>query len=38
LVRNAFESTPVPIKLNPRKLKQDDLRALFEELVVFSGG
>jgi alcohol dehydrogenase class IV len=33
LVRNAFESTPVPIKLNPRKIDEATMRELFEELV-----
>ncbi len=34
LVQNAYESTPVPIKLNPRRLREDDLRAIFAEIVV----
>ena len=33
LVRNAFDSTPVPIKLNPRKIDEAVMRELFEELL-----
>jgi len=34
LVRNAFESTPVPIKLNPCKIGEAELREVFERIVV----
>ncbi|MHC4400225.1 MAG: iron-containing alcohol dehydrogenase family protein [Planctomycetota bacterium] len=33
LVRNAYESTPVPIQLTPRKVDEAALRAMFEEVV-----
>lgn len=34
LVRNAFESTPVPITLNPRKIDEAIMREMFEKIVV----
>ena len=34
LVRNAFESTAVPIMLNPRKIDEAVMREMFEEVVV----
>lgn len=33
LVRNAYDSTPVPITLNPRKVSEEDLRELFNEVL-----
>lgn len=33
LVRNAFDSTPVPITLNPRKIDEAVMRKLFQELL-----
>ncbi|OHB86368.1 MAG: hypothetical protein A2V98_17045, partial [Planctomycetes bacterium RBG_16_64_12] len=33
LVRNAFESTPVPITLNPRKIDEAALEGLFREVL-----
>lgn len=33
LVQNAFESTPVPIKLSPRKIDEASLREMFQELL-----
>ena len=33
LVRNALESTAVPIKLNPRKVSEGDLREMFRGVV-----
>ena len=33
LVQNAFDSTPVPIKLNPRKIDQTIMRELFEQIL-----
>ena len=33
LVQNAFDSTPVPIKLNPRKIDEAVMRELFQELL-----
>jgi len=33
LVRNAFESTPVPITLNPRKVDEAALKELFREVM-----
>ena len=33
LVRNAFESTPVPITLNPRKIDETIMREMFEKIV-----
>ena len=34
LVRNAFESTAVPITLNPRKIDEAAMREMFEQIVV----
>ncbi|GAG45435.1 unnamed protein product, partial [marine sediment metagenome] len=33
LARNAIQGTPVPIKLNPRKIDEATLKELFEELI-----
>lgn len=33
LVRNAYESVPVPITLNPRKVAEEDLRGFFERIL-----
>lgn len=33
LVRNAYDSTPVAITLNPRKIAEDDMRRFFEEVL-----
>ncbi len=32
LVRSAYDSAPVPITLNPRKVSEEDLRGLFQSL------
>jgi alcohol dehydrogenase len=36
LVHNAMESTPVPIKLNPRRVDEAALAGLFEEVLAIS--
>lgn len=33
LVQNAFDSTPVPIKLNPKKIDRTIMRELFEQIL-----
>lgn len=33
LVRNAYDSTPAPITLNPRRIGEDDMRRFFEEVL-----
>ena len=33
LTRNAFASTPVPLKLNPRRVRPEDLRQVFLQLL-----
>jgi len=37
LVRNAYDSTPVPITLNPRKIAEEDMRGFFEHILGQSG-
>ena len=37
LTRNAFDSTPVPLKLNPRRVEFDDLKQVFLELLAPTG-
>jgi alcohol dehydrogenase class IV len=33
LVRNAYDSTPVPITLNPRRVNEDEMRGFFERIL-----